>query len=72
VVNGGKIAAIIDWGFSGWHPEYWEYTKAHFDFGLIAMPERREELGASLPRYDDEVSAERALWRWCDQPGIPL
>ena len=23
-----EIAAIIDWEFSGWFPEYWEYTRA--------------------------------------------
>jgi Phosphotransferase enzyme family. len=25
-----KIAAIIDWEFAGWFPEYWEYTRAYF------------------------------------------
>ena len=25
-----EIAAIIDWEFSGWFPEYWEYTRAYF------------------------------------------
>lgn len=26
IVHDGKIAAIIDWEFSGWLPPYWEYT----------------------------------------------
>jgi thiamine kinase-like enzyme len=26
----GKITGIVDWECSGWYPEYWEYTKAHF------------------------------------------
>ena len=26
IVRDGKIAAIIDWEFSGWLPRYWEYT----------------------------------------------
>ena len=25
-----KIAAIINWEFSEWFPEYWEYTRAFF------------------------------------------
>ena len=25
-----EIAAIIDWEFSGWFPEYWDYTRAYF------------------------------------------
>ncbi|KAF8554438.1 hypothetical protein OG21DRAFT_1484641 [Imleria badia] len=25
-----EIAAIIDWEFSGWFPEYWEYTRVYF------------------------------------------
>ena len=23
-----RVIAIIDWGQSGWYPEYWEYCKA--------------------------------------------
>lgn len=23
-----KVAAVIDWGQSGWYPAYWEYCKA--------------------------------------------
>ena len=23
-----RVAAIIDWGQSGWYPSYWEYCKA--------------------------------------------
>ena len=28
--NTGKVTGIVDWECSGWYPEYWEYTKAHF------------------------------------------
>lgn len=27
LVRDGKIAAIIDWEFGGWYPEYWEYCQ---------------------------------------------
>jgi hypothetical protein len=26
----GEIAAVIDWEFAGWFPEYWDYTRAYF------------------------------------------
>jgi aminoglycoside phosphotransferase (APT) family kinase protein len=70
IVNSGKVAAIIDWEHGGWYPEYWEYTKAHF--GLINMLDWYEGLGLALTRYDDELAAERALWRQCDEPGMPM
>jgi thiamine kinase-like enzyme len=28
MVRNGHIAAIIDWQYAGWYPEYWEFTKA--------------------------------------------
>ncbi|KAI2028918.1 hypothetical protein LOZ48_003953, partial [Ophidiomyces ophidiicola] len=27
LVEKGRITAIIDWEYSGWYPEYWEYVK---------------------------------------------
>ncbi|KAM5466535.1 hypothetical protein MauCBS54593_005792 [Microsporum audouinii] len=27
LVDKGRITAIIDWEYSGWYPEYWEYVK---------------------------------------------
>lgn len=28
IVQGSKVAAIVDWEMSGFYPEYWEYVKA--------------------------------------------
>jgi aminoglycoside phosphotransferase (APT) family kinase protein len=28
LVRGDNVVGIIDWEFSGWYPEYWEYTSA--------------------------------------------
>lgn len=28
MVRDGSITGIIDWEFSGWYPEYWEFAKA--------------------------------------------
>ncbi|KAG0645129.1 hypothetical protein D0Z07_9187 [Hyphodiscus hymeniophilus] len=27
IVKDGKIAGILDWEYSGWYPEYWEFVK---------------------------------------------
>lgn len=61
-----KVSAIVDWEFSGWYPEYWEYTKAHYC--QIYWPEWFDRLENSMDRYDDELGAERVLWRRLDEP----
>ncbi|KAI0095802.1 kinase-like domain-containing protein [Nemania sp. FL0031] len=35
--NSSNIAAIIDWGQSGWYPAYWEYCKARH----VNVPDKR-------------------------------
>ncbi len=67
IVRNGHIAAIIDWQFAGWYPEYWEYTKAHY--GLLNMPEWYSMFQDAVPRYDAELAAERALWEQFQEPG---
>ena len=57
-----EIAAIIDWEYSGWFPEYWEYTRAYFgpatflkDYGWWEMFQEYTE------RYDEELDVEVVL-----------
>nr|POE94578.1 hypothetical protein CFP56_16817 [Quercus suber] len=66
LIRDAKIVAIIDWECSGWYPEYWEYTKAHYNSALL--PEFYDMLRERIPRYDDELAAERSLWHSFDQP----
>lgn len=28
MVNDGNVTGIVDWEFSGWFPEHWEFVKA--------------------------------------------
>lgn len=28
MVEDGNVSGILDWEFSGWYPEYWEFSKA--------------------------------------------
>ncbi|KAL2751852.1 hypothetical protein ACRALDRAFT_213793 [Sodiomyces alcalophilus JCM 7366] len=69
IVRNGRVAAIIDWGFSGWYPEYWEFTKAHYD----AFPgeDWPEYIRQALPRYDTELEAEQTLDEMVPEPGSP-
>nr|OQO26402.1 hypothetical protein B0A51_05588 [Rachicladosporium sp. CCFEE 5018] len=66
LIRSGKVVSIIDWECSGWYPEYWEYTKAHYN--SVYCPDFYEMLRERIPRYDDELAAERALWQSFDQP----
>ena len=68
IVSNGRIAAIVDWGSAGWYPEYWEYTKIHFD--AFVRLDWYEAVKEAMPRYDAELAAERALWQQYDEPGV--
>ncbi|KAL1888327.1 hypothetical protein Cpir12675_006216 [Ceratocystis pirilliformis] len=68
IISNGRIAAIVDWGFAGWYPEYWEYTKIHFDAFILL--EWYKAVKEAIPRYDAELAAERALWQMYDEPGV--
>jgi predicted unusual protein kinase regulating ubiquinone biosynthesis (AarF/ABC1/UbiB family) len=58
LIENGKLAGIVDFGCSGFLPEYWEYTKMKFDFweyqkywlsvfhGIFDEEEYEEELKA--------------------------
>ncbi|OAL49339.1 kinase-like protein [Pyrenochaeta sp. DS3sAY3a] len=67
IVDNGRIVAIIDWAFSGWYPEYWEYTKGHY--GLLNIADWYSEFERAMPRYNSELEAERSLWTQFDEPG---
>ncbi|CAK7214512.1 hypothetical protein SCUCBS95973_002172 [Sporothrix curviconia] len=69
IIKNGRIAAIVDWGFAGWYPEYWEYTKIHFD-AFIRL-DWYKAVKEAIPTYDTELAAERSLWQQFDEPGVP-
>jgi len=58
-----SIAAIIDWGQSGWYPEYWEYCKMiHGTSGHAFETEDWFMLGFKV--YELEWRAFMNYWRW--------
>ena len=67
MIENGKLAGIIDFGCSGYLPEYWEYTKAKHDFwgdqkdwaALINSVFHGEQ-------YKEELQAEREMWQYAN------
>ncbi|VUC31919.1 unnamed protein product [Clonostachys rosea] len=66
LVSNGKLSGIVDWENSGWFPEYWDYTKAHYGTKvrrrwLRAMDEVFEDFGD----FKKELEIEEKLWEYC-------
>ncbi|KAK2755520.1 hypothetical protein FQN54_006460 [Arachnomyces sp. PD_36] len=64
LISEGKLSGVVDFGCSGFYPEYWEYTKCMYDFwsGQEAWADLiSQTFGAS---YDEELKVERTLWQY--------
>jgi len=61
VTRNSTVTAIVDWAYSGWYPEYWEYTRARYNPFMPSswVPYISEMTGL----YDQELAGEVALWR---------
>lgn len=62
LIQGGRLAGIVDFGCSGFYPEYWEYTKCMYDFWASQKGWAdliNETFGTS---YCEELRAEQTLW----------
>ncbi|ESZ90636.1 kinase domain-containing protein [Sclerotinia borealis F-4128] len=65
LVKNRKITGIIDWEFSGWFPEYWEYTKMYFGW----RPYRGDfyhEMDKGITTYPQELAADKATLKVYD------
>lgn len=61
-----RLSGVVDWENSGWFPEYWEYTKAHFATRL----NRRwlnvvETVFGTFGDFEHELEIETELWEYC-------
>ncbi|KND87680.1 hypothetical protein TOPH_07654 [Tolypocladium ophioglossoides CBS 100239] len=66
LVHNGRFSGIVDWENSGWYPDYWDYTKAHFVTKLKwrwlnMVDDACKELGD----FEDALQTERQLWQYC-------
>lgn len=67
IIRKGKIVGVVDWALAGWYPEYWDLTKTYYT--SFKVPEWYEKIKLKLPSYEDELMAEKILWRLYDEPG---
>ncbi|EPE33705.1 Protein kinase-like (PK-like) [Glarea lozoyensis ATCC 20868] len=62
LVRDDKIVGIIDWEFSGWYPNYWEYTSAWM--GNRIREGWQEVLPRFLETFPEELEMERIRHQW--------
>ncbi|KAG5787589.1 hypothetical protein H9Q69_013335 [Fusarium xylarioides] len=66
LVHNGRISGIVDWENSGWFPDYWEYTKAHYVTKLnkrwLAVVDQVFE---TFGDFRNDLAIERRLWEYC-------
>jgi len=67
ILQGGNVAAIIDWDSAGWRPEYWEFTKVHFS-SLGTPSEWIDALRRATGDYSSQLKGEGLLWNFADFP----
>jgi hypothetical protein len=70
LVHNGRLSGIVDWENSGWFPEYWDYTKAHFitrlqKRWLKIIEEIIEEVFKEFGNFNNELATERQFWEYC-------
>ncbi|KAJ5718226.1 hypothetical protein N7488_003872 [Penicillium malachiteum] len=59
-----EVTAILDWEWSGWYPEYWEYYKAYRN--VLPMPDWPDYLIRIFPpKYEKEYIAMSWLSGFC-------
>ncbi|PGH20108.1 hypothetical protein AJ80_03676 [Polytolypa hystricis UAMH7299] len=62
LVRGDEVVGIIDWEFSGWYPNYWEYTSAWF--GNITATGWQSELDKFIDPFPTEFKMETTRHKW--------
>ncbi|KAK3942108.1 serine threonine kinase [Diplogelasinospora grovesii] len=62
MVKGNQITGIIDWEFSGWYPDYWEYTSAWY--GNLTRQFWQDLVPEFLDPHPEELRMEITRQRW--------
>lgn len=63
IVKDGKIQSIVDWEFSGWYPEYWEYVK-FFECKTKCKDWKNFAPYIFEVAYGEELITQQAILRW--------
>ncbi|KAJ8122901.1 hypothetical protein ONZ43_g1018 [Nemania bipapillata] len=66
--TGWSVTGIVDWEFSGYYPEYWDYTKAMFEsFRWIKRyNDMVKEIFKEFGDYSGELDVETRSWELGD------
>jgi aminoglycoside phosphotransferase len=59
IVKDGHVSAIIDWEFSGWYPEHWDYCKS-----ISFLASADDEYQACQEMYEEHYHQERFVQLW--------
>lgn len=62
LVRKDKIVGILDWEFSGWYPNYWEYTSAWY--GNLTRLAWQDVLAQFLDPFPEELEMEKTRQKW--------
>ena len=63
LVRNNKIVGIVDWGSSGWYPDYWEYTSSwHTNW---RSPDFRDHRDDFLEPFPYALEVEQLRWQYC-------
>ncbi|GAO20121.1 hypothetical protein UVI_02061600 [Ustilaginoidea virens] len=62
IVRGEKIVGFVDWEFSGWFPDYWEYTTAYC--GNVVTTDWQGLIHNFLDEFPDELAMEIIRHKW--------
>lgn len=61
-----RVVAIIDWEYTGWYPDYWEYCKAMF-----TVHWEDDWVVNGLPQVlDVKEKEERGWWEYINAMGV--
>lgn len=63
LIRNGKIVGIVDWGSSGWYPDYWEYTSSWYTNWM--SPDFRDHRDDFLDPYPYSLEVEQLRWQYC-------
>ncbi|KAI5357004.1 putative aminoglycoside phosphotransferase, protein kinase-like domain superfamily [Septoria linicola] len=63
IVKEGHVHALLDWEFSGWYPEYWEYVN-FFEQRTDCRDWKEYAKKIFDTRYSKELLTYQALARW--------
>ena len=69
LVKGKKIVGIVDWGSSGWYPDYWEYTSSWYT--NWRNPDFRDHRDGFLEAFPYALEIEQLRWQYCAIWGRP-